>query len=100
MMKKDQLENNDGIMDSLLKQARIVVEKYENNCHDEDSQKPLRIELEKVRDELVDLQNLRILDLIEKDESLDNLPEKEYKIQKELTDLIVVINHLLGEEKW
>ena len=91
---------NEQISIILLKKAREIIEQYEKHEIEGEVNELLKSELEKVRDELIDLQNIRIVDLTDKHETLDNLPEEEYKVQKELTDLIVKLNNLIGEEKW
>ena len=40
------------------------------------------------------------VDLIDKHQTLDNLPQEEYKVQNEMTDLILKINELIGSETW
>jgi hypothetical protein len=91
---------NEQILINLLTKAREIIEKYEKNDLEGEAKDLLKSELEEVRDELIDLQNIRIVDLTDMHQTFDNLPEEEYKVQKELTDLIVKINNLLGEEKW
>jgi hypothetical protein len=85
---------------NLLAQGKQIIEKYEDKYLEGEAKDILKNELEKVRDELVDIQNRRILDLIDKHQTLDNLPQEEYKIQNEMTDLIMKINELIGSEAW
>ena len=84
----------------LLAQGKQIVKKYEDKDLQGEAKDVLKKELEKVRDELVDIQNRRILDLIDKHQTLDNMPEEEYKVQNEITDLIMKINELIGSEAW
>ena len=85
---------------NLLAQGKQIIEKYEDKYLEGEAKDILKNELEKVRDELVDIQNRRILDLIDKHQTLDNLPQEEYKVQNEMTDLIMKINELIGSETW
>ncbi len=85
---------------NLLAQGKQIIEKYEDKYLEGEAKNILKNGLEKVRDELVDIQNRRILDLIDKHQTLDNLPQEEYKIQNEMTDLIMKINELIGSEAW
>ncbi len=84
----------------LLTQGKQIIEKYEDKYLEGEAKDILENELEKVRDELVDIQNRRILDLIDKHQTLDNLPQEEYKVQNEMTDLIMKINEVIGSETW
>ena len=85
---------------NLLAQGKQIIEKYEDKYLEGEAKDILKNELEKVRDELVDIQNRRILDLINKHQTLDNLQQEEYKVQNEMTDLIMKINELIGSEAW
>ncbi len=87
---------NEEIIINLLERAREIVEKYENKYLGVEEKKVLRIELEKVRNNLVDIHNNRLTDLININETLDDLPEEEYKVQGKMTDLIVKINELIN----
>ena len=84
----------------LLAQGKQIIEKYEDKYLEGEAKDILKNELEKVRDELVDIQNRRILDLIDKHQTLDNLPQEEYKVQNEMTEFILKINELIGSETW
>jgi len=84
----------------LLAQGKQIIEKYEDKYLEGEAKDILKNKLEKVRDELVDIQNRRILDLIDKHQTLDNLPQEEYKVQNEMTDLIMKINEVIGSETW
>jgi endo-alpha-1,4-polygalactosaminidase (GH114 family) len=85
---------------NLLIQGKQIIEKYEDKYLEGEAKDILKSELEKVRDELVEIQNRRILDLIDRHQTLDNLPQEEYNVQNEMTDLIMKINELIGSETW
>ncbi len=88
------------IIDNLLKRAGEVIEQFENTEPDKGAKEFLRKKLETVRDELVDLQNRSILELMEKHQTPDSLPKEENLKQKNMTEMIMKINELTGDEKW
>jgi len=94
-MHDDQENLNEWIIINLLHQAREIIEKYENKYLDGDEKILLQTNLKKFLVELQEIQSERIDDLLKAHKDLNNLPEVEYELQRELNAIILKIKNMI-----
>ena len=80
---------------TMLTEVRKFIEKYENKFLDGDEKEVLKKELQPIHDRLFELQMERFTQHINEWGKLDEMPEDEEKLQKEMTDLVVRNNKLI-----
>ena len=76
----------------MIKEVKNFLEKYEDKFVDGDEKEVLKIELEKIKERLFDLQMERFAKYINDRGKVENMPDEEEKLQKEMTDITVRIN--------
>ena len=79
----------------MLEEVKSFLEKFEDKFVDGDEKEVLKIELEKVKQRLFDLQMERFAKYINDRGKVENMPDEEKKLQKEMTDLTVRINKFI-----
>ena len=79
----------------MLEEVKNFLEKYENKFVDGDEKEVLKIEIEKIKERLFDLQMERFAKYINDRGKIENMPDEEKKLQKEMTDLTVRINKFI-----
>ena len=94
-MNKEPDNLNEWIIINLLHQAREIIEKYEDKYLDGDEKILLQTNLKKFLVELQEIQSDRIDDLLKAHKDLDNLPEVEYELQRELNAIILKIKNMI-----
>lgn len=94
-MSKDPDNFNEWIIINLLYQAREIIEKYEDKYLDGDEKILLQTNLKKFLVELQEIQSERIEDLLKAHKDLNNLPEVEYELQRELNAIILKIKNMI-----
>jgi len=80
---------------NMLKEVRQLIEKCENQFLDGEEKEVFKVELKKINDRLFALQMERFTQYIDDKGKVENLPDDEKKLQKEMTDLTVRINKFL-----
>ena len=83
----------------MLKEVKNFLEKYENRFLDREEWEILRQELTKINQRLFELQMKRFSQYINDKGKVENLPEAEVALQKEMTDLQMRLKLLIGDEK-
>ena len=94
-MDKEPENMNELIIINLLHQAKEIIEKYEHKFLDGDEKILLQTNLKKFLVELQEIQSERIDDLLESHNDLNNLPEIEYELQRELNSIILKIKNMI-----
>ena len=79
----------------MLEEVKSFLEQCENKFVDGDEKEVLKIELEKIKERLFDLQMERFAKYINDRGKVENMPDDEKKLQKEITDLTVRINKFI-----
>ena len=80
---------------NMLTEVKLFIEKYENKFLDGDEWEVLKKELTKINQRLFELQMERFTQYINEWGKLDDVPEDEEKLQREMTDLGIRINELI-----
>ena len=79
----------------MLEEVKSFLEKCENQFNEEEEKEILKIELQKIKQRLFDLQMERFTQYINDRGKVENMPAEEEKIQREMTDLITKINKFI-----
>jgi hypothetical protein len=79
----------------MIKEVKNLLEKCENQFFDGEEKEVFKVELKKINDRLFDLQMERLTQYINDKVKVENLPDDEKKLQKEMTDLTVRINKFI-----
>ncbi len=80
---------------NMIKEIKNFLEKFEDKFVDGDEKEVLKIELEKIKERLFDLQMERFAKYINDRGKVENMPDDEKKLQKEMTELTVRINKFI-----
>ena len=79
----------------MLEEVKNFLEKFEDKFIEEEEKELLKTELKKINERLFDLQMERFAKYINDRGKVENMPDEEKKLQKEMTDITVRINKFI-----
>jgi hypothetical protein len=82
----------------MLKEIASLLEKCESQYLDEEEREVLKKELTTIKQKLFDFQMERFTQFINERGKVENLPAEEEKLQREMTELHLRIDRMIGKE--